>query len=59
MRFASYTTGGTSGWGLLVDGGVLDGQQLGKGLPPTLRRYVESEVGKWGQLVKDLNIKIQ
>ena len=26
---------------------------------PTLRRYVESEVGKWGQLVKDLNIKIQ
>lgn len=26
---------------------------------PTLRRYVEGEVGKWGQLVKDLNIKIQ
>jgi len=26
---------------------------------PTLRRYVESEVNKWGQLVKDLNIKIQ
>ena len=26
---------------------------------PTLRRYVEGEAGKWGQLVKDLNIKIQ
>ena len=26
---------------------------------PALRRYVEGEVGKWGQLVKDLNIKIQ
>ena len=25
----------------------------------TLRRYVETEVLKWGQLVKDLNIKIQ
>jgi tripartite-type tricarboxylate transporter receptor subunit TctC len=26
---------------------------------PALRLYVETEVGKWGQLVKDLNIKIQ
>ncbi len=26
---------------------------------PTLRRYVESEVGKWGRLVKDLNIQVQ
>ena len=25
----------------------------------TLRRYVETEVLKWGQLVKDLNIKVQ
>ncbi len=25
---------------------------------PTLRRYVEGEVGKWGQLVKELNIKV-
>ncbi len=40
MRFASYTTGGTPGWGLLVDGGVLDGQQLGEGLPPTLRGFI-------------------
>ena len=40
MRFASYTTGGTSGWGLLVDGGVLDGRQLGEALPPTLREFI-------------------
>ncbi|MCX7226424.1 MAG: hypothetical protein NT071_12635 [Burkholderiales bacterium] len=40
MRFASYTTGGTSGWGLLVDGCVLDGRQLGEGLPPTLREFI-------------------
>lgn len=40
MRFASYTTGGTPGWGLLVDGGVLDGQQLGEGLPTTLRGFI-------------------
>ena len=40
MRFASYTTGGTSGWGLLVDGGVLDGQQLGEGLPTKLRGFI-------------------
>ena len=26
---------------------------------PTLRRYVESEVGKWGRLVKDLQIQVQ
>ncbi len=26
---------------------------------PTLRRYVESEVGKWGRLVKDLKIQVQ
>jgi 2-keto-4-pentenoate hydratase/2-oxohepta-3-ene-1,7-dioic acid hydratase in catechol pathway len=40
MRFASYTTGGASGWGLLVDGGVLDGRQLGEALPPTLREFI-------------------
>jgi len=40
MRFASYNTGGTPGWGLLADGGVLDGQQLGDGLPPTLRGFI-------------------
>ncbi len=26
---------------------------------PTLRRYVGSEVGKWGRLVKDLKIQVQ
>jgi tripartite-type tricarboxylate transporter receptor subunit TctC len=26
---------------------------------PTLRRYVEGEVGKWGRLVKELNIKVE
>ncbi len=26
---------------------------------PTLRRYVESEVGKWGRLIKELSIKIE
>jgi tripartite-type tricarboxylate transporter receptor subunit TctC len=26
---------------------------------PTLRRYVESEVAKWGRLVKDLKIQVQ
>jgi len=40
MRFASYNTGGTPGWGLLADGGVLDGQQLGDGLPPTLGGFI-------------------
>lgn len=40
MRFVSYSTGGTPGWGLLVDGGVVDGQQLGTGLPHTLREFI-------------------
>ena len=26
---------------------------------PTLRRYVEGEVGKWGRLVKELSIKVE
>ena len=26
---------------------------------PTLRRYIEGEVGKWGRLVKELDIKVQ
>jgi 2-keto-4-pentenoate hydratase/2-oxohepta-3-ene-1,7-dioic acid hydratase in catechol pathway len=40
MRFVSYSTGGTPGWGLLVEGGVVDGQQLGVGLPHTLREFI-------------------
>ena len=26
---------------------------------PTLRRYVEGEVGKWGKLVKDIGVKVE
>lgn len=26
---------------------------------PSLRRYLESEVDKWGRLVRDIGIKIQ
>ena len=40
MRFVSYTTGGAPGWGLLVEGGVVDGRQLGSGLPHTLREFI-------------------
>ena len=53
MRFASYTTGGSSGWGLLVDGGVLDGQQLGEGLAPTLREFI-AQCAAQPQLLSDV-----
>lgn len=53
MRFASYTTGGTPGWGLLVDGGVLDGQQLGEGLPTTLRGFI-AQCAAQPQLLADV-----
>ena len=53
MRFASYTTGGTSGWGLLVDGGVLDGRQLGEDLPPTLREFI-AQCAAQPQLLADV-----
>ncbi|MEY3146148.1 MAG: hypothetical protein RL342_1819, partial [Pseudomonadota bacterium] len=26
---------------------------------PALKRYVESEVGKWGRLIRELDIKVQ
>ena len=40
MRFVSYNSGGTAGWGVLVEGGVVDGQQLGTGMPHTLREFI-------------------
>ena len=40
MRFVSYTTGGAPGWGLLVEGDVVDGRQLGAGLPHMVVGYL-------------------
>ena len=34
----------------------LEGQRMDR---PALRRYLESEVAKWGKLVRDMNIKVQ
>ena len=40
MRFVSYSTGGTPGWGVEVGDGVVDSQKLGADMPHALREFI-------------------
>jgi 2-keto-4-pentenoate hydratase/2-oxohepta-3-ene-1,7-dioic acid hydratase in catechol pathway len=40
MRFVSFSTSGTPGWGIVVGDGVVDSRELGAGLPNTLREFI-------------------
>jgi acylpyruvate hydrolase len=40
MRFVSYSSNGTPGWGVQVGDGVVDSQKLGADLPRALREFI-------------------
>jgi acylpyruvate hydrolase len=40
MRFVSYSSGSTPGWGVLNGDGVVDSRQIDAALPHTLREFI-------------------